>query len=130
MKQELDDMLLEICERDPRYKDDAYEFVLEALSYTQKRLRRSRHVTGKELLEGIKDLLIEKFGPLTLTVLQHWGIKTTEDFGYIVFNMVEKKILSKTEEDNIESFKDVYDFEAVFNKRYRDRLAKQISRLR
>lgn len=130
MRQELDDMLLEICERDPRYKDDAYEFVLEALSYTQKRLRRSRHVTGKELLEGIKDLLIGKFGPLTLTVLQHWGIKTTEDFGYIVFNMVEKKILSKTEEDNIESFKDVYDFEAVFNKRYRDRLAKQISRLR
>ncbi|HPB68516.1 MAG TPA: hypothetical protein PLT76_09545 [Candidatus Omnitrophota bacterium] len=130
MKQELDDILLEICERDPRYKDDAYEFILEALSFTQKRLRRSRHVSGKELLEGIKDLLLEKFGPLTLTVLQYWGINSTEDFGHIVFNMVEKKILSKTEEDNIESFRDVYDFEVVFKERYRDRLAKQISRLR
>ncbi len=130
MKQELDDILFEICERDPRYKDDAYEFVLEALSFTQKRLQRSRHVSGKELLEGIKDLLLEKFGPLTLTVLQYWGITTTEDFGHIVFNMVEKKILSKTEEDNIESFRDVYDFEVVFKERYRDRLAKQISRLR
>ncbi|MFA5261772.1 MAG: Minf_1886 family protein [Candidatus Omnitrophota bacterium] len=130
MKQELDDILFEICERDPRYKDDAYEFVLEALSFTQKRLQRSRHVTGKELLEGIKDLLIEKFGPLTLTVLQHWGINSTEDFGHIVFNMVEKKVLSKTEEDNIESFRNIYDFEAVFKEYYRDRLAKQISRLR
>jgi uncharacterized repeat protein (TIGR04138 family) len=87
-------------------------------------------VTGKELLEGIKDLLIEKFGPLTLTVLQHWGINSTEDFGHIVFNMVEKKVLSKTEEDNIESFRNIYDFEAVFKEYYRDRLAKQISRLR
>ncbi len=130
MRQELNDILFEICEQDPRYKDDAYEFVLEALSYTQKKLRRSRHVTGKELLEGIKELLIEKFGPLTLAVLQHWGIYTTEDFGHIVFNMVDKKVLSKTEEDNIESFKNVYDFETVFTKGYRDRLDKQISRLR
>ena len=126
----MDDILFEICESDPRYKDDAYEFVLEALSFTQKKLQRSRHVTGKELLDGIKDLLIEKFGPLTLTVLQHWGVNATEDFGHIVFNMVEKKILSKTEEDNIESFRNVYDFEVEFKKGYRDRLAKQISRLR
>jgi uncharacterized repeat protein (TIGR04138 family) len=130
MKPELDDILDEICERDPRYKDDAYEFVLEALSYTQKKRKRIRHVSGGELLDGIRDLLVEQFGPMTLRVLDHWGIKSTEDFGNIVFNLVERRVLSKTDEDTIESFRNVYDLETVFNSEYRNKLAKQISRLR
>lgn len=130
MRQELDDILFEICEQDTRYHMDAYEFVLDALTYTQKKFRRSKHVTGRELLEGIKVLLMERFGPMTLTVLRHWGVQSTEDFGNIVFNLVDRKVLSKTEEDNIESFRNVYDFDKVFNKGYRQGLAKKISRLR
>ena len=130
MKRELEDILEEIAEQDMRYQVDAYEFVLEALSYTQRKYRRSRHVTGKELLEGIKILLMQKFGPMTLTVLKHWGIKTTEDFGNIVFNLVENRVLSKTEDDNIEEFRDGYDFGEVFDSGYRKQLAKKISRMR
>ena len=130
MKQELDDIIFEICETDPRYSIEAYTFVLEALSFTQKKFKRVKHVSGKELLEGIKILLMEKFGPMTLTVLKHWGVKRTEDFGSIVFNLVSRKVLSKTEEDSLESFKDVYDFEMVFDKGYRRGLHKKISHMR
>ncbi|HNV24106.1 MAG TPA: hypothetical protein PKH98_04375, partial [Candidatus Omnitrophota bacterium] len=60
----------------------------------------------------------------------HWGIKNTEDFGHIVFNLVENKILTKTEDDNIDTFKDAYDFQEVFNRGYRKNLHKRISRMR
>ncbi|MCR4337062.1 MAG: hypothetical protein NUV91_04565 [Candidatus Omnitrophica bacterium] len=130
MYRELDDILQEIGEQDPRYKQEAYEFVLESLSYAQKRFRRPKHVNGKELLEGMKILLMEKFGPMTMTVLNHWGICSTEDFGNIVFNLVEKKVLSKTDDDQIESFKNVFDFQKVFDSGYREGLAKKISRMR
>lgn len=130
MKQKVDDILDQIIEADPRYSADAYEFVLEALSYTQRKFGKSKHVSGKELLEGVKVLLMEKFGPMTMTVLQHWGIERTEDFGNIVFNLVSRKILSKTEEDNIESFRDVFDFDKVFAKGYQRGLEKRISRMR
>ena len=130
MKKSLDNILDEICKKDPRYSIDAYDFVLEALSFTQKKFKRKKHVTGKELLEGIKILLMEDFGPMALTVLNHWGVASTEDFGNLVFNLVENKVLSKTEEDDIEDFRDVYDFEKVFDKVYRRRLNKKVSRLR
>jgi len=130
MKPKINDLISQIRAEDDRYSSDAYEFVLEALSFTQKKFRRVKHVTGKELLEGIKILLMEKFGPLTLSVLRHWGIERTEDFGNIVFNLVHKKILSKTEDDSLEHFKDAYDFDIVFREGYRRKLHKDVSRLR
>ncbi len=119
-----------IHEKDSRYKEEAYGFVMESLSYTQKKFRSPRHVTGEEILDGMKEMVLEKFGPLAMTVLEHWGIHSTEDFGNIVFNLVEHKVLSKTEEDNIEKFRNAYDFEEVFKSGYNKRLAKKISRMR
>jgi uncharacterized repeat protein (TIGR04138 family) len=130
MQHELDNIIMAICERDPRYGEDAYEFVLESLAFTQKKFKRPKHVTGKELLDGIKDLLMEQYGPMTLTVLKHWGIKGTEDFGHIVFNLLDNKVLSRTEEDRLDDFKNVYDFNVVFEKGYRNKLNRKISRLR
>lgn len=106
-----------IVKRDTRYKIDAYNFVLQALNYTVSKLKKSRHVTGRELLEGIRQYVKEQFGPMDRTVLEHWGINFTEDFGNIVFNLVDAKILSKTEEDSIEDFKDGYDFKEVFGEK-------------
>ena len=120
----------EICEKDLRYEPDAYDFVLESLSYTQKKFNRHRHVSGEELLQGIKDLLLEKFGPMALLVLQYWGIKSTDDFGHIVFNLVSNKLLSKTEEDTLESFRNRYDFQQAFDVEYRRQLEKKLSRMR
>ncbi len=114
----------EICARDNRYKPDAYEFVMQALHFTQHKFNKETHVTGRELLEGIREFVIEQYGPMAKTVLAHWGITRTLDFGNIVFNMVDKKLLSKTDEDSIEDFKDVYDFEVVFGNVLRDSVIK------
>ena len=130
MNEEFNSIIETIYVRDTRYKEDAYAFVMEALSFTQKKYKRFKHVSGEEMLEGIKDLLLDKFGPMTLMVLKFWGIRSTEDFGNIVFNLVENKVLSKTEEDKIESFKNAYDFVEVFDHGYRKQLDKKIRRMR
>ena len=130
INQEFYTIVDQICESDRRYKSDAYEFVMEALAYSQKKFKRSKHVSGEELLEGIKQLSLQKFGPLTLMVLRHWGITATEDFGSIVFNLVDNKILSKDSDDKVDSFQNGYDFHEVFDQGYRKQLEKRISRMR
>ena len=110
----------EVYEEDGRYKPDAYEFVMQALHFTQNKLKKEAHVTGRELLEGIRDFAIEQYGPMAMTVLGHWGITKTADFGGIVFKMIDKKILSKTEKDSVDDFNNVYDFNAAFGHVLRD----------
>ncbi len=105
----------EIVEKDPRYQFDAYEFVMEALWYTQGRLKRKGHMTGRELLDGIREFGIENYGPMAKMVFEHWGVKGTEDFGEIVFTMVAHGLLSKTDTDSRDDFKGVYDFDKVFD---------------
>ncbi len=104
-----------IIRKDPRYKEDAYAFVMEALWFTQRKLKREGHVTGRELLEGIKEFAQEQYGPMAKVVLEHWGVNITADFGEIVFNMVENGLMGKTAEDSRADFKDVYDFDKAFD---------------
>ena len=104
-----------IIEKDARYKLDAYSFVMQALWFIQKKLGKQGHISGKELLEGIRELGIEQYGPMTKVVFNHWGVKKTDDFGQIVFNMVDCGLMNKTDEDTPENFKDVYDFDAALN---------------
>ncbi|PIQ88552.1 MAG: hypothetical protein COV72_07960 [Candidatus Omnitrophica bacterium CG11_big_fil_rev_8_21_14_0_20_42_13] len=107
-----------IIEQDRRYKLDAYDFVLAALSYTQKKIKKGGHVSGQELLLGIKEYALEQFGGLSAIVFEHWGIKKTEDFGEIVFNMVGENILHRTANDTKKDFKNGYKFEEVFRATY------------
>lgn len=130
MNEEFYAIVDDIRNKDSRYHPESYQFIMEALSYTQKKYKKSRHVSGRELLEGIKALLVRDFGPMTLTVLKHWGVMKTDDFGNIVFNLVEYKILSKDAEDHYDSFKNAYDFEEVFNRDYRKQLAKRLKAMR
>lgn len=117
-----DDEIEKIIARDPRYHKDAYSFVREALEFTQRRLGKKsvtgeeRHITGQQLLEGIRDYALAQFGPMTLTVFEEWGIHSCEDFGEIVFNMVDACLLAKTENDSKDDFKSIYDFYEVFKK--------------
>jgi uncharacterized repeat protein (TIGR04138 family) len=103
-----------VCERDTRYKPDSYEFVMQALQFTQKKLKRPGHVSGRELSEGIRQYALKTYGPMARTVLEYWGIHATEDFGNIVFNMIAVKLFSKTEDDTLDDFRDVYRFESAF----------------
>jgi uncharacterized repeat protein (TIGR04138 family) len=114
----------QIVQKDDRYKAEAYLFVLAAYRYTLKKLGRSRHVTGEDLLEGIKGLGIKQYGPTTRMVFEHWGVRTTEDFGRIVFNMVDAGLMRKTEEDSIEDFKAVFDFIEEFDRKFKFRIDK------
>jgi uncharacterized repeat protein (TIGR04138 family) len=107
-----------IVEKDPRYKPDSYLFVINAVEFTMLGLRRRGHVSGHELLEGIKRLARTEFGPMAKPVLESWGISGTEDFGEIVFNLVEEGVLGKNEHDSRDDFKDVYDFDEVFERQY------------
>jgi len=117
MADERDDeqKLAQILLRDDRYGRDAYRFVQEGLEYTVQRRGRRGHVTGRELLEGLRDLARERFGLMARTVLNQWGVKTTADFGELVFNLVDEQIMSKQDSDSREDFADVYDFEETFD---------------
>ena len=105
-----------ILERDPTYKFEAYTFVLAALHDTVSRLETPRHITGQELALGISRYALDQFGPMVMTVLHHWGIRKTLDFGKIVFALIDVKLLSKQPEDKLEDFDKVYDFADVFGK--------------
>lgn len=117
-----DEALEEVLKKDNRYDQGAYHFVREALDYTQVVIARKtgdkepRHITGQELLGGIRDHALETFGPMVLTVLNEWGVHRCEDFGEIVFNLVENHLLAKTDQDNRSDFENGYDFEEVFQK--------------
>ena len=122
-----------ILAADPRYKREAYLFVREALDYTQKITEKTNrsapkrsgrkqtvenHVSGRKLLEGIRQLTLSPagFGPMALTVFEDWGITDCRDFGNIVFNMVEARLLKKTETDSLADFEGGYNFEEAFRK--------------
>jgi uncharacterized repeat protein (TIGR04138 family) len=109
-----------ILEKDKRYSREAYEFVREALEYTRVWMDRRGHVTGQELLEGIRKYALDQFGPMAKTVLNFWGVKACEDFGHIVFNLVDQKVLSKTPEDSLDDFRSGYDFEEMFDKPFKN----------
>ena len=110
-----------IVEKDTRYTRDAYLFLREALDHTQKTIPKKakgavRHVTGKELLNGIREYGLAQFGPMTLSLFNEWGIHRCEDWGEIVFNLVETEALSKTETDTRADFQGGYDFVEAFRK--------------
>ncbi len=110
-----------IVASDPRYTRDAYVFLRDALDFTTKQQKKIkgamvRHVAGPELLEGVRQYALQEFGPMVMTVFSSWGIHCCEDIGHMVFNLIEAGIFGKTEEDSLEDFKNVYDFEAAFVK--------------
>ena len=110
----MDNPLDAVLAKDHRFKPEAYVFVHDALGHTWSRLDHRRHITGRELLDGIKALALRRYGPMARAVLNSWGVMTTDDFGAIVFNMVDAELLSKTDEDRIEDFHAVYDFNDAF----------------
>ncbi|HXF95335.1 MAG TPA: Minf_1886 family protein [Gemmatimonadales bacterium] len=108
-----------IAERDGRYSERAYLFVLAALEFAQGRLPERRHLTGAELAWACRDLALEQFGLLAPTVLGHWGIRSTEDLGRIVFLLIDVGLLARQPSDKIEDFDRVYDFAEAFRTGYR-----------
>jgi uncharacterized repeat protein (TIGR04138 family) len=116
-----DEALDQILATDSRFHRDAYLFMREALDFTQKLVGREnqgkvRHVTGQELLDGLRQYALQQFGPMTATVFEEWGIRNCQNFGEIVFNMVEIGLLAKTDKDTPDDFQTGYDFTEAFRK--------------
>jgi uncharacterized repeat protein (TIGR04138 family) len=120
--------LAEVVRRDPRYSYEAYEFAFHGLHHTQKMLGREPppsdpeedrapgeqskyHVSGRELAEGLRDLALREFGLMARTVFRLWGIDRTDDFGEIIFNLIEAGLMSKTSQDSRDDFRAVYDLD-------------------
>jgi uncharacterized repeat protein (TIGR04138 family) len=104
---------------DPRYQRDGYIFLRDALDFATKQQKKIkgvsvRHVTGPELLDSVRQYALKEFGPMVMTVFDSWGIRSCEDIGHMVFNLIAAGVFGKTEEDSLEDFKNVYDFEEVF----------------
>ena len=123
-EQEYKERMARILADDSRYPPAAYEFVREAVSYpcrklrgqggTGKGTRRGKHISGQELLDGIRELALEEFGPMAIDVFDEWNIRRTEDFGNLVFNLVRSDLLGASEEDSPADFAKGYDFVEAF----------------
>ena len=107
------------------YPPEAYAFIQKGLNHTvqkmhgaQKDPKASRHVTGHDLCEGLREVALNEWGRLARTVLRRWNITSTLDFGRMVFAMVDAGLMQKTEDDSLEDFRNVYDFRAAFEAEY------------
>lgn len=116
----------EIVEAVGLYPREAYKFVQAGLSYTVERIHAeqaenpeaNRHVSGQQLCEGLREFALKEWGLLARTVLRRWNITTTYDFGRIVFALVDHGHMSKTDDDDIEDFRNVFDFKSAFDQNY------------
>jgi uncharacterized repeat protein (TIGR04138 family) len=118
--------LLHAASADKRYPVEAYEFLCQALMFTQEALQRvpagdlrpedaaDKHVSGAELLEGVRRFGLEQFGPMAYIVFHQWGVKATGDFGKMVYHLIDSGVWFGSDNDRIEDFDDLYDFETAF----------------
>jgi uncharacterized repeat protein (TIGR04138 family) len=118
-----DEVVEQLVAKDARFHRDAYAFMREALGFTQKLMAKEnagkvRHVTGRELLDGIRQYALSQYGPMTMTVLEEWGVTECRHFGDLVFNMIEGGLLQKTDADSPNDFTTGYDFTDAFRKPY------------
>jgi uncharacterized repeat protein (TIGR04138 family) len=122
---DFDEVIRTIQKDDPRYEKGAYYFVRQALDFSLKNLHKrgkldqSNHLSGPQLLDGIRLYAIKEFGPMARFVLENWGVRNCQDFGNIVFNLVDCKVLGKTEKDSPDDFSGGYSFRAAFDQPFR-----------
>ncbi len=117
-KLDFSENLENIVQQDPRYDREAYLFLRDALDFTVKARKKAKeidhHVTGQQLLEGIRHYALKQFGPMVPTVFEYWGVRRGEDFGEMVFNFIRVGIFGKTESDSLEDFRHGYSFHDAF----------------
>ena len=107
-----------LTDSDPRYPADAYYFLRDGLDHAVKLRKRQHaegsHVTGQQLCDALRHLAVKCFGPMVPTVFAYWGIGKTDDFGEMVWNLIELAVFGKTETDSRDDFRNVYSFHEAF----------------
>ncbi len=121
----------EIVREDPRYSPEAYEFISKVVVYTMLNLGRDKasnhHISGKELLEGLRQYAIQEFGPMAWDILKNWGLTDSMAVGNVVFKLVDRKLLGKSENDTMMDFKNGFDFEKAFSDPFKTDTIKKIT---
>lgn len=111
--------LSKIAGADGRYSHAAFKFVYDGLGYTIKNITQERrHISGQTLCEGLRQMAIERYGLLALLVLNSWGLRTTRDFGEIVYLLIDHELMSAQPSDTIDDFNNVYDFQTTFKDQF------------
>lgn len=124
----MNDPLRKLALRDGRYAPEAFEFLYQSLEHAVKLAGREtaegseRHVSGQELLQGMRAYALEVFGPLAGEVWRRWGVKESLDWGRIVFLLVDEKLLNRQDSDSLDDFRQGFDFDEAFVKGYVVRL--------
>lgn len=113
-----DELLARIRARAERYDERAFLFVLAALEFEQRRMPERRHISGWELSRACRDYALEQYGLLARSVLEHWGIRRTADFGAIVYALIDAGLLVRRDEDRPEDFEEVFTFSDTFEHGY------------
>jgi uncharacterized repeat protein (TIGR04138 family) len=112
------------------YPIEAFQFVQQGLGHTVERVEQygglhgeGKHVSGQQLCMGLRDFAIQQYGLLAPVVLRRWNVLRTDDFGRLVFAMVDHGLMSKTDEDTLDDFRGVFDFDEAFA---RDQVLQQV----
>lgn len=122
------DPVRKVAKADGRYALEAYQFLFEGLDHTVRRQGKTeaqgtqRHISGRDLVDGLRDLAATYFGPLAAQVWRQWGVRNTMDWGRIVFLLVEEGLLNRQDSDTIDDFREVFDLDEAFVESYRPTL--------
>jgi uncharacterized repeat protein (TIGR04138 family) len=120
--------IVQAVEKDPRYHPHAYEFVRDALHVAVKHYREgqdNQHVTGQEVLEGVRLHALAEYGPMAFTILGEWGIHQGEDVGNIVYNLIETGYFGRNDGDSLEDFGGGYCFEEALTEPFKPKWKRQ-----
>ena len=113
-KKDINLLITEIARRKGVFKPEAYFFVLQALEAATSDFEEKKHITGEDLLEVIREVGQERYGPMTGDVFNSWGVRSTLDFGRVVFHLVDARLLGKRDQDSLTDFLDIFDFQEAF----------------
>jgi uncharacterized repeat protein (TIGR04138 family) len=100
--------------RDGRYRLPAYTFVMQGLEFCFAKIGQKKHVTGQTLAGCLAEFAHRQFGPLAYEVLHSWGVRATDDFGFIVYNLIDIGAMSNKDSDAVEDFFKVFDLKGYF----------------
>lgn len=119
-----EDAVSAIVETDQTYQKDAYFFLRDSLDYTVKyqrngELEEHSHVSGLELLDGMREYALKEFGPMSLAILESWGIKSSRDVGALVYNLIEAEAFGRSDDDDQSDFDRWFSFEEAFQQPFR-----------
>ena len=129
MSERLERSIEELARTDRRYPPAAYMVVFEGLECALARLPARRHVTPRELVEGVREAALKQWGLLARTVLESWNVRTSGAIGDLVFNLIERKLLVAGADDNRTQFEDIFDFDEGFDRAFAEELERDPPKL-